>query len=121
MTSNIPDPGQTAASLATETLRSEEVQRQLKQISARDPQLWSIGLLTVVVLASGFAALVAPNTVWHGLPGVGRVEYRFLPQFFFSVTALILLVNIYTLMQKRGHNATRAALIRVHREEWHCD
>ena len=110
--SSLPDPSQTAASATAESLRSEEIQRQLKQLGGRDLQLWSIGILVIVVLAAGFAAVVAPNLAWRGLPGSGVVEYRYLPQLFFGLISLILLFNIYVVIQKRTLNSTRAALIR---------
>jgi diguanylate cyclase (GGDEF)-like protein len=109
---SIPDPSQSAASAAAESLRSEEIQRQLKQLGGRDLQLWSIGILIIVVLVAGFAAVVAPNVAWRGLPGTGLVEYRYLPQFFFGLICLILLFNIYIVVQKRSLNSTRASLIR---------
>jgi diguanylate cyclase (GGDEF)-like protein len=110
--SSLPDPSQTAASASAESLRSEEIQRQLKQLGGRDLQLWSIGVLIIIILVAGFAAVVAPNLAWRGLPGTGVVEYRYLPQLFFGLISLILLFNIYVVMQKRGLNSTRAALIR---------
>lgn len=110
--SSIPDPSQTMPSPAAETLRSEEIQRQLRELGSRDLQLWSIGVLIMVVLAAGVASVVAPNLAWRGLPGMGRIEYRYLPQLFFGLISLILLFNIYIVMQKRNLNSTRAALIR---------
>lgn len=110
--SSIPDPSLTMPSPTAETLRSEEIQRQLRELGGRDLQLWSIGVLIMVVLAAGVASVVAPNLAWRGLPGVGRVEYRYLPQLFFGLISLILLFNIYIVMQKRNLNSTRAALIR---------
>ncbi len=110
--SSIPDPSQTAALAAPESLPSEEIQRLLKQLGGRDLQLWSIGILIIVVLVAGFAAVVAPNVAWRGLPGTGLVEYRYLPQLFFGLISLILLFNIYIVMQKRNLNSTRASLIR---------
>lgn len=110
--SSIPDPSQTMPSPAAETLRSEEIQRQLRELGSRDLQLWSIGVLIMVVLAAGFASVVAPNLAWRGLPGMGRIEYRYLPQLFFGLISLILLFNIYIVMQKRNLSSTRAALIR---------
>jgi diguanylate cyclase (GGDEF)-like protein len=109
---SIPDPSQSAASAAAESLRSEEIQRQLKQLGGRDLQLWSIGILIMVVLMAGFAAVVAPNVAWRGLPGTGLVEYRYLPQLFFGLISLILLFNIYIVAQKRSLNSTRTSLIR---------
>ncbi|MGE5205298.1 MAG: GGDEF domain-containing protein [Chlamydiota bacterium] len=110
--SSLPDPSQTAASDTAESLRSEEIQRQLKELGGRDLQLWSIGALIVVILIAGFASVVAPNVAWRGLPGTGVVEYRYLPQLFFGLICLILLFNLYVVMQKRSLNSTRATLIR---------
>lgn len=110
--STLPDPTQSAASSTAESLRSEEIQRQLNALGGRDLQLWSIGVLIMVLLMAGYAAVVAPNLAWSGLPGVGRVEYRYLPQLFFGLISLILLFNIYVVLQKRTLNSTRAALIR---------
>lgn len=110
--SSIPDPSQTTASAAAESLRNEDIQRQLKELGQRDLQLWSIGVLIVVIMAAGFTALVAPNLAWHGLPGIGRVDYRYLPQFYFALISFILLFNIYLVAQKRTLSSTRAALVR---------
>ncbi len=44
--------------------RTEEIQRQIQQLSGRDLQLWSIGILVILVLTSGLLALVLPNLVW---------------------------------------------------------
>jgi diguanylate cyclase (GGDEF)-like protein len=49
---------------------------------------------------------------WRGIPGTGLVEYRYLPQLFFGLISLILLFNIYIVVQKRSLNSTRATLIR---------
>jgi diguanylate cyclase (GGDEF)-like protein len=110
--SSIPDPSQTIASPSAESLRSEEIQRQLRELGSRDLQLWSIGALILVVLAAGMLSLVAPNLAWRGLSGAGRVEYRYLPQLFFGLISLILLFNLYIVTQKWNLNSTRAALIR---------
>jgi diguanylate cyclase (GGDEF)-like protein len=110
--SSLPDPSQTAVSATAESLRSEEIQRQLKELGGRDLQLWSIGALTVVILAAGFASVIAPNVAWRGLPGTGVVDYRYLPQLIFGLICLILLFHLYVVMQKRSLNSTRAALIR---------
>ena len=110
--SSLPDPSQTTASDTAESLRGEEIQRQLKELGGRDLQLWSIGALIVIILIAGFVSVVAPNVAWRGLPGTGVVEYRYLPQLFFGLICLILLFNLYVVMQKRSLNSTRAALIR---------
>jgi len=90
--------------------RTEEIQKQIQQLSGRDLQLWSIGILVILVLTSGLLALVLPNLVWT--QRVMHVEHSYLPQLFFGLISLILLFNIYLLSQKRNLNTTRLALIR---------
>jgi diguanylate cyclase (GGDEF)-like protein len=90
--------------------RAEEIQQQIEQLAGRDLQLWSIGILVILVLTSGLLGLILPNLMWA--QRVIRVEQGYLPQLFFGLISLVLLVNIYLLAQKRTLNATRHALIR---------
>ncbi len=89
--------------------RAEEIQRQIQQISGRDLQIWSIGLLIMLVLTAGVLALVLPNVVWA--QRVVRLEPAYLPQLFYGLISLVLLSNIYFLAQKLALNNTRKALI----------
>ena len=91
-------------------VRADEIQQQIQQLSGRDLQLWSIGVLVILVLTSGLLALLVPNLVWA--QRVVHVEHSYLPQLFFGLISLILLFNIYLLSQKRTLNNTRLALIR---------
>src|SRR6195256_870713 len=91
-------------------IRADEIQQQIQQLSGRDFQLWSIGILVILVLTSGLLALLVPNLVWT--QRVMHVEHSYLPQLFFGLISLILLFNIYLLAQKRNLNTTRLALIR---------
>jgi len=90
--------------------RAEEIQQQIQHISGRDLQLWSIGILIMLVLTAGILALVLPNMMWA--QKVVHIEQGYLPQLFFGLISLILLFNIYLLGQKFTLNATRRALIR---------
>jgi len=90
--------------------RTEDIQQQIQELSGRDLQLWSIGILIMLVLTSGLLALILPNLVWA--PRVILVEQAYLPQLFFGLISLVLLFNIYLLTQKRTLNSTRHALIR---------
>ena len=63
-------------------VRAEEIQRQIHQLSGRDLQLWSIGILVILVLTGGLLALVLPNVMWA--QRVIRVEHAYLPQLFFG-------------------------------------
>jgi len=90
--------------------RAEEIQGQINQLSGRDLQLWSIGLLLILVLLSGLLALVLPNLMWS--ERVLRAQHAYLPQLFFGLISLVVLCNIYLISQKRTLNTTRHALIR---------
>jgi len=89
--------------------RAEQIQREIQQLSGRDLQLWSIGLLVMLVLAAGILSLLFPNLVWS--QRVIHVESAYLPQLFFGLISLILLFNIYLIGQKISLNNTRRALI----------
>jgi diguanylate cyclase (GGDEF)-like protein len=89
--------------------RAEEIQRQIHDLSSRDTQLWSIVTLIILILTCGFLAVVAPNLVWA--QRVFRVQQAYLPQLFFGLICLIVLVNIYFLSQRVALNSTRKALI----------
>ncbi len=91
-------------------VRADEIQQQIQQLSGRDLQLWSIGILVILVLTSGLLALLIPNLVWA--QRVVRVEHSYLPQLFFGLISLVLLFNIYLLSQKKTLNNTCLALIR---------
>jgi len=89
--------------------RAEDIQRQIQSLSGRDLQLWSIGILVMLVLAAGISALLFPNVVWA--ERVVHVESAYLPQLFFGLICLVVLFNIYLIGQKVTLNNTRRALI----------
>jgi len=89
--------------------RAEQIQREIQQLSGRDLQLWSIGVLVMLVLAAGMLALIFPNILWA--QRVIHVESAYLPQLFFGLISLVLLFNIYLIGQKISLNSTRRALI----------
>jgi diguanylate cyclase (GGDEF)-like protein len=91
------------------SVRAEQIQVQMQALASRDIQLWSITVLIIIVLACGFAAVVAPNISWS--TGTLRAESRYLPQVFFGLISLILLFNLYILSQKRTLAQTRKALL----------
>jgi hypothetical protein len=61
--------------------RAEEIQKQIQELSGRDLQLWSIGILVILVLTSGLLALILPNLMWA--QRVVHIEHSYLPQLFF--------------------------------------
>src|ERR1700733_7430345 len=89
--------------------RAEEIQQQIQQISGRDLQLWSIGILIMLVLMAGLLTLVLPNVVWA--QRAIHLETAYLPQLFYGLISLVLLSNVYFIAQKITLNNTRRALI----------
>jgi diguanylate cyclase (GGDEF)-like protein len=104
-----PIEEQERAALPSMLERAEQIQREIQQLSGRDLQLWSIGLLVMLVLAAGMLALIFPNIIWA--QRVIHIESAYLPQLFFGLISLILLFNIYLVGQKIGLNHTRRALL----------
>lgn len=90
--------------------RLERLAREIRAVDDRDLQMWSIGLLVMLVVAGGFMALVFPNVVW-GINNL-RVDDRYLPQLFFGFVALIVLFNIYAMDKKRSLQRAREELVR---------
>lgn len=88
----------------------EELTRELRHLEGRDWQLWSIGLLVLLLVAGGFLALILPNVMWR--LGELRVYGRYLPQLFFGFISLIILFNIYVVQQRRILRNTREELVR---------
>ncbi len=67
-------------------IRADEIQEQIQKLSGRDLQLWSIGILVILVLTSGLLALIVPNLVWA--QRMVHVEHSYLPQLFFGLISL---------------------------------
>src|SRR6266852_337493 len=78
--------------------RAEEIQQQIQQLCGGDLQLWSIGLLIILVLTPRPLALLLPNLVWSHR--AARIKVSHLPQLFFGLLSLILLFNISLLRPK---------------------
>src|SRR5438128_9945808 len=75
--------------------RTEDIQQQIQELSGRDLQLWSIGILIMLVLTAGLLALVLPNLVWA--QRVIRVEQAYLLQLYFGLILLLLIIHIFLL------------------------
>ena len=87
-----------------------DLSREMRELHARDWQLWSICALVFLVVAIGFAAFLLPNLVWA--TAVLHTDHRYLPQLFFGLITLIVLFNVYILDQKRALNRAQAEMIR---------
>ena len=91
------------------TGRSQEIQENIRSLAGRDLQLFSISLLLLVVLAGGILALVYPNLT--SVPRTFQTNAHLLPQLFFGLITLIILFNVYIVLQKRELGATRRRLV----------
>jgi diguanylate cyclase (GGDEF)-like protein len=89
--------------------RSKEIQEHMGALAGRDVQLFSISLLMLLVVSAGILALVYPNLL--STPKMLHTDTRMLPQLFFGLIALILLFNVYIILQKRELGATRRRLV----------
>jgi diguanylate cyclase (GGDEF)-like protein len=89
--------------------RSKEIQDHMASLAGRDVQLLSISLLMLLVVSAGILTLVYPNLM--AASKLVHVDSRMLPQLFFGLIALILLFNVYIMVQKRELGATRRRLI----------
>jgi diguanylate cyclase (GGDEF)-like protein len=91
------------------TGRSQEIQEYISTLAGRDLQLLSISLLLLMVLAVGILALIYPNlTASHRML---QTDTRFMPQLFFGLVTLIILFNVYIVLQKRELGTTRRRLV----------
>jgi len=89
--------------------RSQEIQEHMGALSGRDLQLFSISLLLMLVLGAGILTLIYPNL--KAAPATLQVNTRLLPQLFFGLITLIILFNVYIVVQKRELGATRRRLV----------
>jgi diguanylate cyclase (GGDEF)-like protein len=89
--------------------RSKEIQEHMGALAGRDLQLLSISLLMLLVLSGGILALVYPSFVSASKPF--HADLRILPQLFFGLITLIVLFNVYIILQKRELGATRRRLV----------
>lgn len=94
----------------TESKAPNELSLELRDLSTRDLQLWSIALLVLLVLAIGFVSLILPNILWKASPI--KVDTTLIPQLISGFLVLLVLLNIYLIDQKRRLNTVRDRLVR---------
>jgi diguanylate cyclase (GGDEF)-like protein len=89
--------------------RSKEIQEHMSAIAGRDLHLLSISLLMLAVVSAGILVLVYPNLA--SASKTIHTDSRMLPQLFFGLVVLILLFNVYIVLQKRELGTTRRRLV----------
>ena len=89
--------------------RSQEIQENIGALGGRDLQLFSISLLLMLVLAAGILAVIFPNLM--SAPKTFQADSHLVPQLFFGLITLIILFNVYIVIQKRELGLTRRRLV----------
>ena len=105
----MPQEREEGAARSSALVHAEEIRERIQRLAERDLQLWSIGLLLILVLAAGMLAIVFPNVVWA--QAIIRLEPAYLPQLFYGLISLVVLSNIYFLTQKLTLNSMARKLI----------
>ncbi len=97
-------------SLSTPVTNLNVLEQQWKKLSGRDIQLWSIGLLVMMVMAIGALSQVAP--AWFQGQTRLRMDLQYVPALTLGLIALVLLLNFYLIGQRRALDLVRYDLIR---------
>ena len=84
--------------------------RQMHALDTQDSALWAKTILVLMVLCAGFLSLVYPNLMW-GLHNL-NLDNRYLPQFFFGLTTLVVLYNAHILDQRKRLRFAREEMVR---------
>lgn len=84
--------------------------RQIHELDAKDTGMWAKNFLVLMVLCAGFLSLVFPNLMWN-LREL-NLDTRYLPQFFFGLTALVVLYNAHMLDQQKRLRFAREEMVR---------
>ena len=89
--------------------RTQLLHRQINKMAGRELQLWSVGMVIMLLFAAGFLVVALPNL----LSGPGtHLQLGQLVQLVIGVFVLIMIFSAYVFDQKRTHHKTREELIR---------
>jgi len=94
---------------STLTRRTAQIQEQLQALSSRDLQLWSIAALVILSLTAAVCAFFIPHLAWK--LGTVEISGRYLPQLLFALVAMVVLFNLYVVVQKNTLHSTRQLLV----------
>jgi len=87
-----------------------DVLRQIHALDTQDSVIWSKHLLLLLVFCAGFLSFVFPNLMWHAREL--NLDSRYLPQFTFGLTALVVLYNAHLLEQRGKLRFAREEMVR---------
>ena len=99
------------AELENEQLRPVgELLQQIHDLDTQDSGIWAKHLLVFMVVLAGFLSLLFPHLMWD-LGEIG-LDSRYLPQFFFGLTALAILHNAHVIDQRKRLRVAREEMVR---------
>ena len=85
------------------------LEAELHALEGRDLQLWCLGGIIALILATGFLALLVPRVLWNA--GSALKFQQNLPALFFGLLVLLLLAAIYMVQQRLRLTCTRRELV----------
>jgi len=91
-------------------MRPPEVGAAAQALERRDMRLWSLNALLLLVVGTGFVAVLLPNAIWK--VQALHLDPHYVPQLLFGFMGLLVLYNIYALEQRRALRSTREELLR---------
>lgn len=87
----------------------ELLEAELHALEGRDLQLWCLGGIIALILATGFLALLVPRVLWNA--GSALKFQQNLPALFLGLLVLLLLAAIYMVQQRVRLTRTRRELV----------
>ncbi len=87
----------------------ELLEAELHALEGRDLQLWCLGGIIALILATGFLALLVPRVLWNA--GSALRFQQNLPALFLGLLILLLLAAIYMVQQRLRLTRTRRDLV----------
>ena len=87
----------------------ELLEAELHALEGRDLQLWCLGGIIALILATGFLALLVPRVLWNA--GSALKFQQNLPALFLGLLVLLLLAAIYMVQQRLRLTRTRRELM----------
>ena len=87
----------------------ELLEAELHALEGRDLQLWCLGGVVALILATGFLALLVPRVLWNA--GSALRFQQNLPALFIGLLVLLLLAAVYMVQQRLRLTRTRRDLV----------
>lgn len=107
---SLAEPGENPEAGSAQTSPVGDLLRQIHALDTQDSGIWGKNFLVIMVLCAGFLSFVYPHLMWD-LPEL-TLDSRYLPQFFFGLTALVVLYNAHMLDQRKRLRFAREEMVR---------